>query len=135
MKLKLPLLIASYLGLDPVESKRSRVFDSSYYYSCLHSRSRSIFWGCKILISPKSNQFAQIQSLLPNFSSIMPKFRLNFAQVSSKSKQICPNLINFARKTFAKDAAASPATTALVAYHSLREGSQFIIRQKEKLQI
>jgi len=52
--------------------------------------------------------FAQIQSNLPKsyhfckISLILPKFRLTFAQISPKSNQICPNLIKFAKKNFAK---------------------------------
>jgi len=66
-----------------------------------------MFWGCKILILPKSNQ------ICPNliaFAQILLQVSPNFASIFSKSNQICLSLINFAPLG---DAVASPVPTAL----------------------
>jgi len=44
-----------------------------------------------MLLGMQDSDFAQILSFLP-------KFLLNFARISPKSNQICPNLINFVKK-------------------------------------
>jgi len=57
---------------------------------------------------PKSNQ------VYINFASILSKFHFNIAQILTKSKQICPNLTNFAQKILLRDTATLPAPTALM---------------------
>jgi len=54
-----------------------------------------MFWGCKILILPKSNHFCpNVALILLNFAQISPKHNLP----KFRPNKICPNLINFAKK-------------------------------------
>jgi len=75
--------------------------------------------------------FAQTQSNLPKFNYLFAQISLqfypNFASILPKSNHICPNLINFAQKNFARGCGfipASPAPTALVIIHVLKFNTQ-----------
>jgi len=73
------------------------------------------FWGCKILILPKSNQMC---SNFITFAQILPHFCANFALMLLKFNQICLKLISFSQKVLLGDTTASPyppASPALTA--------------------
>jgi len=60
------------LKCEMVNTRWSRFWSFSIFW--LIGVEDRMFWECKILIFPKSNHFCS------NFASILPKFRLNFAQ-------------------------------------------------------
>jgi len=64
---------------------------------------RNVFWECKILILPNLIIFPKFQL---NFAETL----LNFAQVSLKPNQICPNLISFAQKIFSRRCSCIPSS-------------------------
>jgi len=66
--------------------------------------------------------FVQISSNLPKFNYFCP----NFALILLK---FCPILVNFAQKIFARDAAASPALTALYV-HVVVKPKRTVFRKK-----
>jgi len=70
-------------------STRYNIIDIIFRYSCWRS---DVFGDAKFFFCPNLFKFCPIYSLL----SFLVKFRFNFAKISLKSNQICPNLIKFA---------------------------------------